>query len=772
LKNLYQAFIVFLISSLLLLVFYSQVIFNPSDYISSESGDGIKNYYSLLYHIQHDSTYAHIEGMHYPYGEVHLFADGQPSIANPLKWLKNNTSIDSTSWAVAIVNLLMLFSIALSSVFLFFIFKKLHLNFWFSVFGAVCISFLAPQVFRIPGHLGLAYSFFIPLTWLLYLKYKESKSAWLYSFLLFVSLLFYVFIHPYLGMIAGVFLFLFHFLDNLFDKKFEFKNYRVYLHIFVQAILPLLIFQIITKNIDFHLGRTSTPWGMFFYNARFESILLPHHSPFKNLFELFFPIRGQNWEGWSYIGMSGVFMLILFFIRIKRAFSIKRFRKIYYPNFPSMLRIIPLASLLILIFSTAIVFKLMPFTLDSIPFLKQFRGLGRFSWLFYYMALVYAVYLAFLIFRYFKIKNLKLTANTFISVFFFLMIVEFVPYHQELKEVFVKNQFKEAYLDTEIKELINNVDISQYQAAISLPFYHIGSENFTKEGTHKILKSSFLFSYYTSLPFVSASIARTSIPEAKNIMQIFSPDYIPKEIKNDFKSDKKILIFHSKEGLNKYEKTILDKSKILYENNAYLLAEIEKNELFQYDKEKYLEEFKILQDTLPLNSEGFSTNRRWGYFLYDDFEKTGENFEASRVNGKCKTMNKGDSTVIWTMPKGELGAFVIYKASLWFYNDEESLQQCHLVLREKSPGMKKFQDTYKTSILESMVIDGKWTLVELYFDIKNENNEVELVLKGEKFPKQIIKIDNFCIQEAHANHYKKINNRLIFFNNYLIETGN
>jgi len=44
--------------------------------------DGAKNYYTVAYHIEHDSSYTWFNGMNYPYGEHAVYTDNQPLVSN------------------------------------------------------------------------------------------------------------------------------------------------------------------------------------------------------------------------------------------------------------------------------------------------------------------------------------------------------------------------------------------------------------------------------------------------------------------------------------------------------------------------------------------------------------------------------------------------------------------------------------------------------------------------------------------------------------------
>ena len=72
-------FLSFVLSVLLLSLFYPAELSQPNSYYFSNSGDGQKNYYTFAYHQQYDSSFSHFGGMAYPYGEHIVFTDG-PSL--------------------------------------------------------------------------------------------------------------------------------------------------------------------------------------------------------------------------------------------------------------------------------------------------------------------------------------------------------------------------------------------------------------------------------------------------------------------------------------------------------------------------------------------------------------------------------------------------------------------------------------------------------------------------------------------------------------------
>ena len=104
------------VALMVLFYFYHEVLLSPNSYLFSATGDGIKNYYTYLYHAKFDNEFHHFSGMNYPYYEHIVYTDAHPlfSYLIGLFGLAN--------YAVGILNLLMLLSYPIASIFIYKIF--------------------------------------------------------------------------------------------------------------------------------------------------------------------------------------------------------------------------------------------------------------------------------------------------------------------------------------------------------------------------------------------------------------------------------------------------------------------------------------------------------------------------------------------------------------------------------------------------------------------------------------------------------------------------
>jgi hypothetical protein len=76
-SRLINGYVVFFVLLLTIGLTYIDFFQKPG-LLFSAAGDGMKNYFTFLYHVKHDSTYWKFEGMNYPFGENIVFTDNQP----------------------------------------------------------------------------------------------------------------------------------------------------------------------------------------------------------------------------------------------------------------------------------------------------------------------------------------------------------------------------------------------------------------------------------------------------------------------------------------------------------------------------------------------------------------------------------------------------------------------------------------------------------------------------------------------------------------------
>lgn len=514
---------------------YRDFVFAPNAYLHSNWGDGIKNYYTYANFIENEQSWTEEENINYPYGESVFYLDANPALAAIVRSL-TTVFPGLGDYKIGIFNLLMLLSIPLGAWFIFLTFRVLDVESSISFLAGLGMVALNPQILRMLGHFSLSYSFFIPILIYLLLKFN-GRTQCLKCLYLSILLLFFFFTHAYLGMIGTAFVFLFlsmkEILEPTDDRKFLNSTFFTKLAF---SILPLIFFFVLTKLSDHHLNRTDNPYGFLDYNSHVRDLLIPAFGYMRDFYGQFTRVSDVNWEGTNYVGIVVLIGNILIW-------SVGKWRTLILGN-KSLLNL-NISALFLYLFSTGF-----PFTIgleefaNDIPYIKQFRSLGRFSWPFYYS-------LSFNLFYVIGKSQWKyaLPLSILSSA---LLIFESIPYHEHIQKEFLKS----ANPFTKENSFNYRVDNSESALILPIPFYHMGSENFDKSGNNDIYRASMLLSYHNNIPMVSHHAARVSISESREMMGVLGDFYLREENGSILDKEKVVLVYND-ENLSALERIFL-----------------------------------------------------------------------------------------------------------------------------------------------------------------------------------------------------------------------
>ena len=553
-----------LLALLAIVLFFGNILKNPNQIYFSSGGDGFKSYYGAMYHLNYDSTYFHFQGMNYPYGESIFFTDNQPLVTNSVKWFSNNV-VDIRENIVAIINLFMVFSILVAALFLFLIFYHLGLSWWFGSLAAFGITLLSPQIMRMGGHFSLSHVFWLPLMLFLILKFDE-KPRWRLSIIISMVVFLAASMHLYFAGFYGL-LISFYWLF-----KIKWKNQRgkelaySFLQWFVQIILPIILVEIIMISTDHVSDRTSHPYGFLVYLAHPVSVFLPSGSPYGFVQKFITVFRHLDWEAYAFIGVVAlVGSLILFGRFIQKLFKGKLALKV---SDQPVLNVFFWASIAALLLSFAIPFKLgLEFLVDYIGPFRQLRALARFAWLFYYVINLIVFY------RLYSWSEKKGNRVLRIPVLVLALGVLFFDAYFNVRNTVVHLLNQKPLLEDKENELPDNqwikqLDFSNYQVILPLPYFHVGSENIWIEPKNNVLETTLVTSLKAGLPITSVMMGRTSISQTyKNYSLVLEP-LNKYEILDDFKTGKPILLLCMKNSiLTEDEQRLIDVSTFKAENS-------------------------------------------------------------------------------------------------------------------------------------------------------------------------------------------------------------
>lgn len=746
------AFISFLLVALIFGCFLQPVLEHPNGRLFANSSDGIKAYAVCIGHINNDTTYLNYENMNYPYGQSFIYTDGQFIFTNTLKFLSKPFPFFS-KYAIGIFNLLIFLSYPLCAFFLTLIFRRLNLPGLYSILASCAITMMAPQLFRISGHITLPYAVCIPMSWYFMIRFFE-EGKWKYSLLITFLNTFWFFVHPYYQAILVLFnLIFFAFFALKSDKSGKLTKA---LHFFLQIALPLLIAKIFLALVDHHTGRPETPVGFWLSIASWQSVFFPVGNPFKEFFNFYVDLQNQNWEGYAFVGIPSAVLVIFIFIRWIRYILHGDLKRVFYVSGENWLGFSMIAATIVLCYSMCIPFKWnLDFVVERISVLKQFRALGRFAWVFYFVYSVYSYQIFYKMYKALKLRKATLMAGTFLTLIFtFNFAYGYVQISQATEKALDnQNQFNKAQLSESMAQLVRSVDSlkKDYQCLLPLPFFHVGSDNFQSNEAPGIINTSFVVSYHCNFPMMASSSARSPVPEAKKLMAILGPPFFKKDIEKDIDLKKPILILATNEEMNADELYWFRRSQLLWNNTDYMLLSLNPADLFNSQTDSVWSEFDSVYDSLICQEPGFLVTKA-GYLYYNstDLATTDTSvFGSGSLRGR-----KNRYSILMKDFKTGMNEGTDYILSFWYYNAGDLISEGDFVISETDSLTGKIKWICMKSPMRTNKINGNWSLVEMNFKISSGSKLISLFFPEIEHNYKEYYADEFLIREAGTDVYR------------------
>ena len=388
--------LVTLMAAALLWVKHKAWIEAPNAVMLSDSPDGFKNYMTAAWHVAHDSSYVHYGGMSYPYGEHVLFTDNQPMLSSSMQWWNRNVS-NIGDQVIGIMNTIEFLSLLLGCGVLFLLLRKLHLPVWYAGLAALGMMFLSPQQSRIEGHFGLSHTWVFPLVLLLLCRYEERHSRRYQSLLIGIVVWFSAQLHFYYLGLSAIFLGFYTLYHWLRDPSWRNIWVRAS-HLAVMILLPFALLNVWIQWSDYSIDRPASPYGFTTYLGQWEGVFLPYQNfpLYQWINRNIVTVREVNGESFAYCGLAAVLFTVWLLRRRFRLFEPEWEEAAYHRVHKRYLAGIFTAALLCLLFACGFPFAIkgLEWMVDYLGPLRQFRGLGRFTWGWFYVINVVLFYVA------------------------------------------------------------------------------------------------------------------------------------------------------------------------------------------------------------------------------------------------------------------------------------------------------------------------------------------------------------------------------------------
>ncbi|WP_367390936.1 hypothetical protein [Lewinella sp. LCG006] len=711
-------------------------------------GDGYKAYHAIFYHIEHDSTLSHFQGMNYPYGEHIVPGACQPLFSNGIKILAS-LGINLIPYERGLLHSFLMLGLLLCAVFLYLLFVRLKLPPWYSLLLAIGITFLAPQVDRMVSHYGLAHPELLPMVFYFLLRWHE-KQQWKWSLGLGAVVLAYSLVHFYYFAILTFAIVGWVGVRWLLQR--DWKATPAYLgHGLLMLGWPLLFFYAWMIYPETVTDRNAVPWGFFHYRSKPSGVFTDMSQPHWQFIDRHLThVHVPDMEAKAYIGLVAI-VFLLFFIFKGVQQKLRTWPLATTTPHEYFLKYLLISGIIILIFASGIPF-IFPYGEKLLKYMgpiQQFRSIGRFAWIFFYTANICTFY-----YLYQWSQTARKTSIKWTLLLLPLAILLLESYHYnwakpiDLDEV---ENWEEGEYFTD-----RPIDYERYQACIPIPYFNIGSDNFWWEPTGWISQKPHTLSMQTGLPLTSAMLTRTSLSQTLNQLQLVTEPYRRPRIFDDLPNDKPFLLFWDSVRVQEHGDLfthLKDETTLLYANDWLHLYELPLAS-FQQRLENKIQAVKAALDTLPMRYDDWQSSdslAQWYYADFDDQAADGAYFGKGELAAQMGYWNRLMDTVWVTNYTGDL------TISFWQYLNSDRSARTTITWTEydAQTGSEIFkQERISWQNVKAMDDQG-WGLIEFTLPRQQANSRIELIITNKDKPTGPLRVDELLVRPGSVNIGRK-----------------
>ena len=718
------------------LVFYNIIgsdLFNLNSVQFDTSGDGFKNYFSFAYQYKYGSG-IHFDGLLYPFGDMALYADGQILLVWILQGFRY-IGFDLSSELIGFINLLPIVSFYIAAISMYHIYLHYKVPWLLSIVFAIVAMALSPQLLRMQSHFALSYPL-IPILWFYIIKCGDKWSL-IASSVCIVTIALTGFIHPYHVFILCTFVLLLSLSTALIERSINYSLFTI-------SVLPMLIFYIILRRIDPYDDRPTNPFGLEYHNTIWGD-LLPYYGWFRDCFEGIVVYRHYYSEGYAYVGV--LFLLLPFYLIYIKLWR-RRITQVYKIDFPFRFLLTGLFAVFLgaglhVLFTGGLI-------LEILTPLKQFRGLGRLSWIYYYLIFVYLSVGFYQIWSITKRSTLK---YIIMGVVILLWLYEGHQYHQTIasnyREFSTQNHFEKRFI---IKELLSaqNFSHESFQAIYTLPASTEGVEKIDVHDDWHTKMYAMEYAYQTGLALTACVMSRSPVGTVLKIQQLSNPYYHQKQLLGA--DNKPFLLLIQNERIQEYQDIIVN-AEFINKNENISLYQVDLDDLLSYQTldETFLVHIIDLQST-TLYAEGI---------LFEDFETN--NHVQGLIGKGAYFIKEGrqtlvEDTILLTEEKD-------YEVSAWYKieSDDSGIPVFYLH-GDDSEGRQVLYKEFRDFNSGRLMVHDDWIRLKVPLKIGKEVTKITLQVKGQNntIDKVLIcPIDKTVISDTTDDSLKYVNHHII-----------
>lgn len=717
---------------------YGAVLRDPNGVLLANKGDGLKNYYTFLWQVEHGERPLHFSGMNHPYGEHFLFTDGHPALAWGIRALDHMFPFIGDH-AIGLLNLCLILGLVITGFVLYRLLRDLGVRPWTAAACALGITVLAPQVDRLGGHLALSWSMCIPLTWWLVLRCHRSDRPLGWYVACAVNTLFWLFTHTYLGVMAAVFGGGLAVMSTVLERPRRTRAWtRALWAVVAGCMFPLAAFTVLIRLTDTHSGRSEHPTGIFNYTAEPDDVLLPTAPPLRPLLDQWTNgAISTQWEASAYVGLATTLICLTWLFGRLRRSPVHPARTL-----PVELRSAWIPAFLLLLFAFCFPFKSWPSLLDMLPVVEQFRAVGRFTWPFYFVVTVFAAtvldqWVGKDIGRSWGIRSWMALAVPL------TWVVEGWTAHERMG-----GKLSHGSPFIQAAEDLQQMDIpflKQHQAILPLPYFNFGSESFTRPSLDGITQAALPLSHQLRIPILGSILSRVSVPESRTLTQLVSAAWYDKPLADLLDPSRPYLIVRSKEPLTASERELLSHATPIGSLGDALLYSITHEALFRDARAEEWDHFDRTRSTLVVRGDLLCSDTLSIVHRLDGADAP---CTSPHAGVRCFTGPKLGVRTLGTFTMEGIATGDTIMVSLWCYNATPEALNHGLRL-------ETVQGSAVSSISpnEAEHIDGDWSLVEFPVVAVENNPHLELRTVCRTHLERTLTMDDLLLRRSGQDVY-------------------
>lgn len=539
------------------------------------------------------------------------------------------------------------------------------------------------------------------------------------------------------------------------------RNLRVrFSHLVVMVLLPLALLNIWLHWADYAADRPASPFGFTTYIGEWEGVFLPYESfpLFQWIDQHLVSIRRVNGETKAYAGAVAFLFTLWLLLSRFRLFDKSWDETAYHRVHKRYLQGIFAAALVLLLFACGFPFAIkgMTWMVDYMGPLRQFRGLGRFTWAYYYVINLLAFYAIWNWSVRFKgLKGGRAKWLRWVIALGPLLILCWEAYtFQRLRPLPLVNTFeKHESTVPETGPWLTQVDFTPYQAFLPLPYYHLGSENIWWEFSYDQFLQNKIISLRTGKPDMGVNLSRTSIGQTMNSIQLMLEPCRSPAILNELPDNRPLALVvfgPAWDDVRQRYPHLVSKAIPVFDDPKLRVLSLPIDSIRAYVREhsQGVEAERLRRRLTPEGAWQVSQpGQALVYQSCDSLSSATHIFQgAGAFEGRMC-----DTTWLYRsqLPKGR------YVLSFWMYVNQDQGMNHEVKLAESDPAdgrQIQFRPEATQFYLKSIV--NGWGLFELPFDVNGEQSRLQLFLQKESANTPFF-LDEVLIRPENTDVYRR-----------------